>query len=202
MCLGMHGWRWWMALLGAWLLFFAVGPNAWDWGIAFARHRLVGMNSFPLAFQTFLALSHHLLFSFSSQDDFAHLRPLCYPQVDVALICYSVVDHASFDSVKSKWMREVHRHCPGVPIILVGTQTDQRVDTTVIKRLKSQGKKPLTKADGNKLASQCKAACYLECSALTQQNVKQTFDEAIATGLEMNNGSSKHTPQCAGCTIL
>ena len=72
----------------------------------------------------------------------------------------------------------------------------------MVKRLKSQGKRPLTKADGNKLASQCKALYYLECSALTQQNVKSTFDEAIAAGLELNRSSSKHTPQCAGCNIL
>ena len=148
------------------------------------------------------AFSPPYYFLLCLQDDFAHLRPLCYPQVDVALICYSVVDHTSFDNVRSKWVREVHRHCPGVPIILVGTQTDRRIDSSEIKRLKSQGKRPLTKADGNKLASQCKATCYLECSALTQQNVKHTFDEAIATGLELNNRGSKHTPQCSGCTIL
>ena len=86
--------------------------------------------------------------------------------------------------------------------MIVGTQTDRRDDPLVLKRLKSQGKRPLTKADGNKLASQCKATCYLECSALTQQNVKSTFDEAIAAGLELNSGSSKRTTQCAGCTIL
>ena len=84
--------------------------------------------------------------------------------------------------------------------MIVGTQTDRRDDALVLKRLKSQGKRPLTRADGNKLASQCKATCYLECSALTQQNVKATFDEAISAGLELS--SAKHTPQCAGCTIL
>jgi small GTP-binding protein len=137
----------------------------------------------------------------AGQDDFAHLRPLCYPQVDVALICFSVIDPDSYESVKSKWIKEVRRNCPGVPVMIVGTQTDRRDDPTVIKRLKSQGKRPLSKTDGNKLASQCKASRYIECSALTQQNVKTTFDEAIAAGLELNS-STKHTPQCTGCTIL
>lgn len=144
---------------------------------------------------------HSPLLSFISQEDFAHLRPLCYPQVDVALVCYSVVDLTSYDNVKSKWIREVRQHCPGVPVMIVGTQTDRRDDAAVVKQLKSRGKRPLSKADGNKLALQCKASCYIECSALTQQNVKNTFDEAIAAGLELNS-SSKHTPQCAGCTIL
>ena len=135
------------------------------------------------------------------QDDFAHLRPLCYPQVDVALVCFSVVDIASYDNVKLKWIKEIRRHCPGVPVVLVGTQIDRREDTRVLKLLKLQGKRPLSKSDGNKLASQCKASCYVECSALTQHNVKNTFDEAIAVALELDH-SSKHTPQCAGCTIL
>ena len=86
--------------------------------------------------------------------------------------------------------------------MIVGTQTDLRDDTSILKQLKSQGKRPLTRTDGTKLASQCKASCYIECSALTQQNVKSTFDEAIAAGLELNSSSSKHTPQCTGCTIL
>ena len=162
------------------------------------------MNFAGFAFQTFPTPSHPLSLSLLSclQDDFAHLRPLCYPQVDVALICFSVVDHTSYDNARTKWIREIRRHCPGVPVILVGTQTDRRTDPAMVKKLKSQGKRPLTKADGSKIVSQCKASCYLECSALTQHNVKSTFDEAIATGLELNSASSKHTPQCAGCTIL
>lgn len=135
------------------------------------------------------------------QEDFAHLRPLCYPQVDVALICFSVVDHASFENAKTKWLKEIRRNCPGVPIIIVGTQVDKRHDSQELKLLKSQGKRPLSKADGNKLASQCRATCYVECSALTQHNVKDTFDEAIAAALELNS-STKHTPQCVGCSIL
>lgn len=138
----------------------------------------------------------------AGQDDFAHLRPLCYPQVDVALVCFSVVDIDSYENVKSKWIKEIRRHCPGVPVILVGTQVDRREDTKVLKLLKSQGKRPLSKSEGNKLATQCKAGCYIECSALTQHNVKKIFDEAIAVALELDH-SSKHTPQCtAGCTIL
>jgi len=99
------------------------------------------------------------------------------------------------------YSKEIRRNCPGVPIIIVGTQVDKRHDSQVVKLLKSQGKRPLSKADGNKLASQCRATCYVECSALTQHNVKDTFDEAIAAALELNS-SAKHTPQCAGCSIL
>lgn len=136
------------------------------------------------------------------QDDFAHLRPLCYPQVDVALICFSVVDTVSYENAKTKWAKEIRRHCPGVPIVFVGTQLDKRENPTVLKELKSQGKRTVSRSDGNKLVSLCKATSYIECSALTQSNVKGAFDEAIAVALELNSASGKHTPQCAGCTIL
>ena len=136
------------------------------------------------------------------QNDFAHLRPLCYPQVDVAIICFSVVDMLSYENAKTKWVKEIRRYCPGVPVIFVGTQVDQRENPTVLKEMKSQGKKCVSKSDGNKLVSLCKATSYVECSALTQFNIKGAFDEAIAIALELNTSSKKHTPQCAGCTIL
>lgn len=137
------------------------------------------------------------------QDDFAHLRPLCYPQVDAALICFSVVDSASYENVKIKWSKEIKRHCPGVPIVLVGTQIDQRENSVVTKELRSRGMKVASRSDGIKLASLIKATTYVECSALQQLNVKNAFDEAIAAALELNSSSKKRTPQCVGgCTIL
>ncbi len=137
------------------------------------------------------------------QDDFAHLRPLCYPQLDVAVICFSVADRDSYENVKTKWIKEIRRHCPGVPVIIVGTQVDRREDQAFVRDLKSKGKRTISKSEGTKLASHCKATCYIECSSLTHYNVKDAFDEAIAAALELNTASGKHTPQCAaGCTIL
>ena len=89
-------------------------------------------------------------------------------------------------------------------MILVGTQADKREDPVTLKALKSKGKRPMSRSDGNKLLSQIKATCYVECSALTQCNIKNAFDEAIAAALELSS-SGKHTTQCiskAGCTIL
>lgn len=139
----------------------------------------------------------------SGQDDFAHLRPLCYPQVDAAIVCFSVVDMASYENVKTKWVKEIRRHCPGVPIIVVGTQVDMRENVAVLKQLKAQGKRTVSRSDGNKLVSQLKCTCYVECSSLTHYNVKNAFDEAIAAALELGDGSSRHTTQCStGCNIL
>lgn len=65
------------------------------------------------------------------QDDFDSLRPLCYPQTDVFLVCFSVVSPTSFHNVREKWLPELRQHNPGAPIVLVGTQSDLRTDVKV-----------------------------------------------------------------------
>lgn len=122
----------------------------------------------------------------------------------MAIICYSIADPDSYENVKTKWIKEVRRHCPGVPVILVGTKADKREDPVTLKELKCKGKRPMSRSDGNKLLSQIKGACYVECSALTQLNIKTAFDEAIAAGLELSSSSGKRATRCIsnGCTIL
>lgn len=138
----------------------------------------------------------------SGSDDFGHLRPLCYPQADVALICFSTVDSTTLSSVKSKWIKEIRSHCPGVPVILVGTKVDQRENPSLVKELKSSGHKMVSRSEGLRMASQCRAMSYIECSSFTQRNIKAAFDEAITAAMELSN-KMRYTAQCAGqCTIL
>ena len=42
------------------------------------------------------------LWDTAGQEEYDRLRALCYPQTDVFLICFSVVDKASFVNVKQK----------------------------------------------------------------------------------------------------
>uniref|UniRef100_A0A158PBD8 SB domain-containing protein n=1 Tax=Angiostrongylus cantonensis TaxID=6313 RepID=A0A158PBD8_ANGCA len=65
---------------------------------------------------------------------FSRLRPLSYPQTDVFLVCFSLVNPASFENVRAKWYPEVSHHCPTTPIILVGTKADLRDDGETIER--------------------------------------------------------------------
>jgi cell division control protein 42 len=74
----------------------------------------------------------------------------------------------------------VHHHCPGVPCLIVGTQTDLRDDQSVIKRLQKQNMRPVKKEHGIQLADKLKelgAVKYVECSALTKDKLKDVFDE-------------------------
>jgi len=124
------------------------------------------------------------LFDTAGQEDYDRLRPLSYPQTDVFLVCFSVTSPASFENVREKWFPEVHHHCPGVPCLIVGTQTDLRDDPQVRDKLAKQKMQPVRKEDGERMAKELGAVKYVECSALTQYKLKDVFDEAIVAALE------------------
>ena len=108
---------------------------------------------------------------------------MSYPQTDVFLVCFSVTSPASFENVREKWFPEVHHHCPGVPCLIVGTQTDLRDDPSVREKLAKQRMQPVRKEDGERMAKDLGAVKYVECSALTQYKLKDVFDEVRETCL-------------------
>ena len=86
---------------------------------------------------------------------------------------------ASFENVREKWFPEVHHHCPGVPCLIVGTQTDLRDDPQVREKLARQRMQPVRREDGERMAKDLGAVKYVECSALTQYKLKDVFDEVF-----------------------
>ncbi|KRX19413.1 Ras-related C3 botulinum toxin substrate 1 [Trichinella nelsoni] len=137
------------------------------------------------------------LWDTAGQEDYDRLRPLSYPQTDVFILCFSLVSPVSFDNVTSKWFPELRHHCPDTPILLVGTKLDLRDDQQIIKNLADQGLSPITRSQGNKLAQKLHAIKYMECSALTQENLRQVFDEAVRAVLRPQPAKSKRR-----CSVL
>ncbi|KAI9927988.1 Rho GTPase protein rac1 [Aspergillus wentii] len=119
------------------------------------------------------------LWDTAGQEDYDRLRPLSYPQTDVFLICFSIVSPPSFDNVKAKWYPEIDHHAPNVPIILVGTKLDLRDDRATADSLRARKMEPVSYEQALTVAKEIRAHKYLECSALTQRNLKSVFDEAI-----------------------
>ena len=117
------------------------------------------------------------------QDEFDKLRHFCYSRTDALLLCFSVVSPASFQNVWEKWVPEIRRRCPLTPVILVGTQCDLRQDVKVLIELARRRELPVQEEDARALAEKVGAVTYIECSALTQKNLKEVFDAAIAVGL-------------------
>lgn len=94
-----------------------------------------------------------------------HIKNVCILKIYPELDCY---DH-----------HQVSHHCPGVPIMLVGTKSDLRNDGETQRKLKEQNQTPVTNQQGNALARQIHAVRYLECSALNQDGIKDVFAEAV-----------------------
>mmetsp|Transcript_2857 Transcript_2857/g.3336 ORF Transcript_2857/g.3336 Transcript_2857/m.3336 type:complete len:192 (+) Transcript_2857:30-605(+) len=137
------------------------------------------------------------LWDTAGQEDYDRLRPLSYPQTDVFLIAYSIISPSSFDNVKSKWYPEIQHHCPGVPIILVGTKSDLRNDQGTVAQLQSKGLAMITSSQADERVREIQAVQHMECSALTQEGLKAVFDEAIRAALNKPVAKKKK-----GCVVL
>ncbi|CAL8353863.1 unnamed protein product [Lota lota] len=125
--------------------------------------------------------------SASCRDEFDKLRHFCYSRTDALLLCFSVVSPASFQNAWEKWVPEIRRRCPLTPLLLVGTQCDLRQDVKVLIELARRRERPVPEQDARALADKMGAVTYVECSALTQKNLKEVFDAAIAVALRQSD---------------
>eukprot|EP00062_Callorhinchus_milii_P011959 gi/632958556/ref/XP_007895103.1/ PREDICTED: rho-related GTP-binding protein RhoQ [Callorhinchus milii] len=144
------------------------------------------------------------LYDTAGQEDYDRLRPLSYPMTDVFLICFSVVNPASFQNVREEWVPELKEHAPNVPFLLIGTQVDLRDDPRTLTKLNTLKEKPVTTEQGEKLAKGIGAYCYVECSALTQKGLKTVFDEAIIAILTPKKNVLKKRlgSRCINCCMI
>ncbi len=94
---------------------------------------------------------------------------------DLFLICFSVVDPTSYQNVELKWVPELRRHAAGVPFIIVGTKLDLRNDPKTIRILSQRRQQPIAYNEAQRRAGELGALCYVECSALTQDGLKEVM---------------------------
>jgi len=134
------------------------------------------------------------LWDTAGQEDYDRLRPLSYPQTDVFLVCFSVISTSSFENVKTKWVPEIQHHAPNVPIVLVGTKSDLRKDDSTVNQLKARQQAMVQTDAAQTMAKEIGAVKFLECSALTQEGLKQVFDDAIRAA--MNKPAIKKKSPC------
>jgi len=93
---------------------------------------------------------------------------------------------------------ELEHHAAGVPFVLVGTKLDLRDDKAWCT---DNAITPITTTQGEQLAKDVGAQAYIECSALTQQNLKQVFDSAIRIALSAA-AKEETTKKKSKCAIL
>ena len=123
------------------------------------------------------------LFYPAGHEDYDRLRPLLYPQTDVFIICFSLVDPITFENVKEKWAPELKHHCPNTPVILVGTKLELRDDKITTDKMMANCLKPVTYVEGLQMQREIGAVKYMECSAVTQKGLRAVFDEAVLASL-------------------
>ncbi|CRK14260.1 hypothetical protein BN1723_002620 [Verticillium longisporum] len=134
------------------------------------------------------------LWDTAGQEDYDRLRPLSYPDSHVILICFSIDSPDSLDNVQEKWISEVLHFCQGLPIILVGCKKDLRYDNKTIEELRKTSQKPVSPEEGEEVRKKIGAYKYLECSAKTNEGVREVFEHATRAALlsRSRGGSKKH----------
>nr|XP_010915861.1 rac-like GTP-binding protein 2 isoform X2 [Elaeis guineensis] len=122
------------------------------------------------------------LWDTAGQEDYSRLRPLSYRGADIFILAFSLISRASYENVLKKWMPELRRFAPNVPVVLVGAKLDLREDKGFLAD--HPGASVITSAQGEELRRHIGAAAYIECSSKTQQNIKAIFDTAIKVVLQ------------------
>ncbi|KAI9294525.1 hypothetical protein K502DRAFT_337775 [Neoconidiobolus thromboides FSU 785] len=139
------------------------------------------------------------LWDTAGQEEYERLRPLSYSKANVTLICYSVDSPDSLENVLEKWIDEVNSLCQGVPVILVGLKKDLRDgEGSKLTTVKPEEMVPTSK--GAEVANQIGARKFIECSALTGENVNEVFDNATRSAMFVRGGATQESDSC--CVIL
>ncbi|KAF7623022.1 Rho GTPase Rho3 [Aspergillus flavus] len=135
------------------------------------------------------------LWDTAGQEEFDRLRALSYEDTHVIMLCFSVDSPDSFENVASKWVDEISENCPGVKMVLTALKCDLRKD-----EFENPNPNAITYEQGLAKAKEIGAVKYLECSAVQNRGIMETFYEAAKVALEVkaqgSNGSKK------GCVIL
>lgn len=95
-----------------------------------------------------------------------------------------MVNPDSFHNITKKWVPEIRAYNPSSPIILVGTQSDLLLDVNVLINLDRSNVKPIPGSRARSMADKIRATDYIECSSLTQKNLKEAFDAAIFAAIK------------------
>ena len=104
-------------------------------------------------------------------DTEGRIRTLSYPNTDVFVLMFSVVNQPSFVNVKERWVVELRQHRPKTPILLVGTKSDLRG---------KQGYEwQVSRQQVDDIVRELDLAGYVECSAKDGTGLRKVIDEAL-----------------------
>ena len=139
------------------------------------------------------------LWDTAGQEDYKKLRPLSYPQTDVFVLCFSLVNPTSLENIQNMWVPEVKEHCPQTPYILVGMKSDLRDQFSQhADEYRQKGMEPVASQKGEEMKKTIGAQDYIECSARMQYNLKEVFESAIKVVLHPPSANTSAKPPKEG----
>ncbi|ORZ11512.1 ras-related small GTPase rho type [Absidia repens] len=114
------------------------------------------------------------------REEYDRLRTLFYVDTHVVCLCYAVDSLTSLEQIQEKWVPEVRRHCPDVPLLLVGLKKELREEPGFGEDHASVV--PLEQAIS--VAREIKAYKHWECSAKANEGVDELFEHAARATLD------------------
>lgn len=91
-----------------------------------------------------------------------------------------------------QWYPEIVHYLGGVPIILVATKADLRMNEQAVNLLGAQGRAPIERQQGMATARRMQAQ-YCEVSSLTGEGVDTVFELALAEAFRHKTGERTKT---------
>ena len=119
------------------------------------------------------------------------VRSLAYKCCDVVVVCFDLTDSSTLESVENKWLPELEENCHGVPFILVGCKRDEMCDGPEGCMCAGGACCDLSEKELIAFISRTGASAYIDCSALTGENIDAVFGLAAETTLSKRKKGAK-----------
>ena len=122
-------------------------------------------------------------------------RPLSYDKADGFILAFDLTSRPSMENVSKRWIKELRAKAPGAPVVLVGTKLDLRMGGSAHQ---GHGSACVAAREGEALGKRIGAECYVECSALTQDNLGAVFDAAVDACMRRRDATKKRNESNGG----
>ena len=106
------------------------------------------------------------------------IRALMYSYSNAVVLCFDLTRKETLKSIESKCLPEMKRNCFGVPFIIAGCKRDEMCDGTEGCVCEEGTCCDLGEEELTALLLRTGASAYLDCSALTDENVEAVFGVA------------------------
>ena len=138
------------------------------------------------------------LWDTAGQEEYARYRPLSYDKADGFILAFDLTSRKSMENVHRRWIKELRAQAPGAPVVLVGTKLDLRASGDADGCVATK--------EGEAVGKKIGAERYVECSALTQDNLGAVFDSAVDVCMKRraalrDKGERNQGAQASGCLL-